>query len=348
MKVLWCTSIQLPMMRRKHGMSPLSGGSWMEALRGALEIHAPEIELGIASGGESINEPFHEGNATYFTVPVKPLRSRVVNIFNNWQSDIRTSWDISSLLPIIFHFKPDIIHIHGTENHFGLVADQVSMPVLISLQGFLTQCLPYQLSGLHWSELSKAFFNMEFLKGRGLFHSTWSMRPKAIRELAIMSLCRHFVGRTEWDKAFTKLTSPSATYHHCDELLRPEFQGSTWEQKDSVPGLIFTILNCEPRKGLLLLLDSMSLLQKSGYKHMKFRIAGNIVDTPIWPIVKKRLATNKLSQDTIEWLGPQTADQIIAELIHASVFVHPSAVDNSPNSLCEAMMVGTPCIASYV
>ena len=32
----------------------------------------------------------------------------------------------------------------------------------------------------------------------------------------------------------------------------------------------------------------------------------------------------------------------------AHVYVHPSAIDNSPNALAEAMMVGTPCVASYV
>ena len=32
----------------------------------------------------------------------------------------------------------------------------------------------------------------------------------------------------------------------------------------------------------------------------------------------------------------------------ASVFVLPSHIENSPNALCEAMVVGTPCIAACV
>ena len=30
------------------------------------------------------------------------------------------------------------------------------------------------------------------------------------------------------------------------------------------------------------------------------------------------------------------------------MYVHPAYIDNSPNSLCEAMLLGLPCIASCV
>lgn len=30
------------------------------------------------------------------------------------------------------------------------------------------------------------------------------------------------------------------------------------------------------------------------------------------------------------------------------MYVHPAYIDNSPNALCEAMLLGVPCIASYV
>ena len=42
------------------------------------------------------------------------------------------------------------------------------------------------------------------------------------------------------------------------------------------------------------------------------------------------------------WLGRLAAAEIVAELAAADVFVYPSHVDNSPNSVVEAMLVGTP------
>jgi glycosyltransferase involved in cell wall biosynthesis len=34
-------------------------------------------------------------------------------------------------------------------------------------------------------------------------------------------------------------------------------------------------------------------------------------------------------------------------MIHSDVFVHASHIDNSPNSLCEAMLLGMPVIATF-
>jgi glycosyltransferase involved in cell wall biosynthesis len=42
------------------------------------------------------------------------------------------------------------------------------------------------------------------------------------------------------------------------------------------------------------------------------------------------------------------AEQYLKELRRANVFVLPSFLENSSNSLCEAMLVGTSCVASFV
>jgi glycosyltransferase involved in cell wall biosynthesis len=39
--------------------------------------------------------------------------------------------------------------------------------------------------------------------------------------------------------------------------------------------------------------------------------------------------------------------QIKNELLSSRIYIHPSLIDNSPNSLCEAMLLGVPCIGSY-
>ncbi|HMF69867.1 MAG TPA: glycosyltransferase family 4 protein, partial [Flavitalea sp.] len=46
--------------------------------------------------------------------------------------------------------------------------------------------------------------------------------------------------------------------------------------------------------------------------------------------------------------GPKTELELVKELLSADVFIHPSHIDNSPNSVCEAMLLGMPVIASYV
>lgn len=47
-------------------------------------------------------------------------------------------------------------------------------------------------------------------------------------------------------------------------------------------------------------------------------------------------------------MGILDEKQIKEELLNCDIYVHPAYIDNSPNALCEAMILGCPCIASYV
>lgn len=50
----------------------------------------------------------------------------------------------------------------------------------------------------------------------------------------------------------------------------------------------------------------------------------------------------------ITFLGKLTAEEMCENYKQANVFVSPSTIENSPNSVCEAMMIGTPVVSSYV
>ena len=52
--------------------------------------------------------------------------------------------------------------------------------------------------------------------------------------------------------------------------------------------------------------------------------------------------------NVVSFIGEQNADSIKKELLEANVFLSASAIENSPNSLCEAQMLGVPCVASSV
>jgi len=60
------------------------------------------------------------------------------------------------------------------------------------------------------------------------------------------------------------------------------------------------------------------------------------------------LIRSKGLEEHIVGVPALSANEMANELSKAHAFVLPSFIENSPNSLCEAMLVGTPSIASYV
>lgn len=48
---------------------------------------------------------------------------------------------IPAWVDIVNDFRPDIIQVFGSENIYGLIADHVSVPVVLHIQGILTTCL---------------------------------------------------------------------------------------------------------------------------------------------------------------------------------------------------------------
>ena len=52
--------------------------------------------------------------------------------------------------------------------------------------------------------------------------------------------------------------------------------------------------------------------------------------------------------DHIVFTGPLSAEEVASRLAGVHAYVLTSVAENSPNTLGEAMLVGTPCISSYV
>lgn len=57
---------------------------------------------------------------------------------------------------------------------------------------------------------------------------------------------------------------------------------------------------------------------------------------------------NSFNENNVRFNGKKTASELAKELSSATFYVHPSHVDNSPNSLCEAQIVGTPTVSTYI
>lgn len=239
---------------------------------------------------------------------------------------------------IIERFQPDAIHVHGSEETWGLIAQQCTVPVLLSMQGVLNGCLPvyWGTTPLWWRML---------MPWEIKYWLEWRLQ-RGPRERETFSANRYFLGRTYWDEAWQRLLQPEGRYWHIEELLRPEFHEISWHLDHAERFTIFSTTSSSPLKGTDVLIRALDLLCHS-YPLVHLRICGDLSHYG-WGTYLRRLVRDLRLQKHVSFLGYLDAAQIAQELQRTHVYVLPSHVENSPNSLCEAQLVGVPCVASFV
>ena len=167
------------------------------------------------------------------------------------------------------------------------------------------------------------------------------------------------IGRTEWDKAFTASVNPQARYYKLNEILRPPFYSGGWQRDPLRRPRIFVSQGNIPLKGLHRVIEALPAIA-ARYPDVQVDVAG-------WPPPRKgallQPVMNWLAEypgyldslsrrlgvaDRIRYTGVLNAEAMKTCFLQSSVFLLPSSLENSPNSLGEAMLLGMPCAAANV
>lgn len=347
LKILWITNTPCGAAKKEYGKDNIGGG-WLTSLEHELKQNN-DIKLHIAYlSSKHPNDNFILEQVTYHPIYLPtPLKDKLYRIIGK-QNKILSQKDsiiLKQIETIINTVTPDIIHIHGSENCFGLIQEKTNIPVVISIQGLIT---PYYIK--YYSGISKQQTNREESYFKRLKKSTFYEHYKyfrfcAERESKILNKAQFIIGRTAWDKNITKLFNPQSTYFQGEELLREEFYKHTW--KRNVSPHIFTItttLSDNLYKGYETLLLAAELLSNSGFPFL-WNVIGVTSNSPTIKIIEKALKRSS-SQFNIQLLGQKQASEMMSYLLDSDVYCQVSHIENSPNSLCEAMLLGMPCIAS--
>lgn len=336
MRILWF-SVTPSLFNPKSNSH--NGGGWIASLEQIVRKE-PTIDLGVAFHFPNSDFKYEREGVSYYPIPAfKPSRIQRLCGKNDKEAMI------AYCLCIIDDFHPDLIQIFGSENDFGLLCQRTNIPVIIHMQG----CLPPYHNALFPVGINK--YDFFFAKGLPL-HFRWmgirsepSFRKRAEQEIQTIQHCRYFMGRTEWDKGIVSLFNPNAIYFHCEEALRDSFLKGTkrWSQPKNRQVRIISVISTPWYKGMDLVLKTANLLKCFTTLDFEWCIYG----TRDVRFYEQKYGIYASSVN-VKIMGTASKDELVDALCASTLYVHPSYIDNSPNSVCEAQILGLPVLATNV
>lgn len=350
MKILWITNILFP-----EASTMLTGETELKAsggwLLGSAEIlkNIDNIILSVATVSTLVDklEVLQGDRIIYYVLPYGKGNQR-------YNKEYESLWkEVAEIA------RPDIVHLHGTEYTHGLAYIQAcgSDNVVVSIQGMKSANYYYYYYGLTKCEIYSHLTIRDLIKGSIIKQYKIFKKQSEYEKLIIRSV-KHIIGRTSWDRANTWAINPDAKYYFCNETLRQEFyDGSEWSYGNCHKHTIFLSQAGYPIKGLHQLLKAMPTILRY-YPDTQIRIAGNDITNSkgirnyirfsgYGSIIRSMIRRFGL-ETHVTFIGQLNAVEMKQEYLKCNVFVCPSTIENSPNSLGEAQILGTPIIASYV
>lgn len=348
-KILWFANTPCGATNRLTG-KPVMGGGWLYALSEQLKM-CSDIELHIAFYWGNVQKSFKHEGIYYHPILLEGDGSKVGRLINRH----RIAWgynDTAKILPrlisVIEDVCPDIIHIHGSENNFGMIAMQkLPCPIVLSIQGLLSPYYYKLFSGFSRDEILRHEGIKDKLLANGIAVKAKSMKYRAEMERNFLSYIPNIIGRTFWDKACSLALSPKRRYYEVGEILRPEFYNAKWDKNHfGTPLTIVSTISHGVYKGLETIYHTAGVLKAAGVNFLWCVIGLTDSDT-IVHLAEKQVGVNAKSLNVC-LLGRKNASQMVDVMREADIYVQVSHIENSPNSLCEAMLLGMPCVATFV
>lgn len=340
MNVLWTVNSIMPEVAKSLGLNSGHAISWVSAMSRRLSYNK-DIKLAIASGGNVENVEFKELDNILFIV-------------------LPSDWNAKDYWGIVFsRFKPDIMHLYGTESaHNKILVERYSdIPSVISLQGILTEYIRHFYAGIDFSTMLRFTTFKDLFFPTGFFSEKRNMQKRSMTERKILQMAKYIEGRSTWDRVSSMNINPSLIYYYCPRLIRDAFYERKWNINNVERYTIFASQGYSPEKGLHFLFEALGKL-KTKYPNVRLYVAGpdKITSTAIqhkyFPsgyikylkfLIKKYDIANN-----IEFLGKLSANDVARYMEKSNTVVISSSIENAPNTLAEAMIVGTPIVASFV
>lgn len=355
MRVLWVCNIMPPVIGQYLGKECSVKEGWISGILMRLVKEKEEVELAISYPVAEVSEEEKK--------EVIIENKKKITCYGFAEDTVHPENYGGPVLEkrmgdIVKDFKPEVVHIFGTEYGHALAAAKAfdnPKRTLVGLQGVISECTKEYMADLPL-EIQNSVSFRDLLKKDSMKKQQEKFFIRGEREKEILKLCGNVTGRTAFDKAAAKKMNPDARYFFMNETMRGEFYEGKWNYGNCQKHRIFFSQADYPLKGFHYLLQALSYI-KEKYPDVTVAVAGNSLVN--YETVKDKIKISAYGrylrkfvkelkmEDKITFLGKLSADEMKQQYLKCHTFVCASSLENSPNSVGEAMLLGTPVVASY-
>lgn len=345
MKVLWLCNNAPGMVRSALSGKQESQVNWLDHVLQDLLDQGITLRILYRGGGApgQIN-----AFCSYSPVPETPAHIYQPQLEERFRREL---WD----------FQPDVIHSWGVEYHHALAlvnaAEKEGMlsRMAASIQGLCCRIAPHYSDGIPTNALRSRTFR-DIVRHDSILAQQKQYTQRGELEIEALGKLGHVIGRTEWDRKNALEINPNVQYHHCDETLRDVFYTDQWAYSRCRKHRIFASSCSYPVKGFHILLEALAIVRRQ-YPDTEIAVTGrSFLAGDIKSLARQngyeKFLSNLVKRNrlggAVHFLGHLSAQDMKQAYLDANVFVLSSTMENSPNALGEAMLLGLPCVAANV
>ena len=323
------------------------GAGWVEGVAERLSLDN-ELYMSFLYYGIDDIKTVSCGNLTYLAIPIKHASFAAMGTDPLLPQYLKRMDDA---------IRPEVVQMFGTETRVTNTVISVfgAERTVVHLTGLVGPYSCHYTGGLTDKETRNQTIR-DILKG-GISHDLSVFKRNAVFEEQAIRACKYVIGRTTWDRACAELINRNICYFHCNEMLRNVFYTREWSYDGCQKHSIFVSSSAVPLKGFHKVLDAMPLIL-GRFPDAQLVVTGRDVInldtlkdrlklTSYGRLIAKKVKKYHL-EGHLHFTGSLNADGMVEQYLNANVYVLPSNIENSPNSLGEAMLLGVPCVAAYV
>ena len=344
MRILWIVNMVLPPLAEHLNINTGSSGTWMFDIADRLAADE-RIDFAVACVHGSEYRKIETKGTVYYCIPGGGKQMMF------YQKKFAAYWK-----KIVEDFQPDIVNIHGTEytHAVSFLRTFPKIKTVISLQGVLTRIKDKDFGGLSKAKIFKYKTLKEWLRFNGIYENHLLHVKNAKYEREMLRRVKYCMVVDDWHRSMGYLINPNLQFFEVHYNLRqPFYESRKWNIASMHRHEISTNPGGTALKGIHNLLKAVAIVKRT-YPDVKVKVPGmcgdkngELIATSGYSKYLKKLIEELGIKENVVFLGAQTTEQMLENMLYSHVQVVPSCIEGPSLVLHEGMHLGVPSIASF-